>query len=193
MSPKQLIDTVIAPVAQLLREAGFRKSGRRFYRDAGETRIVLEVQASQWNREGNTRFTINLGLFVPEVSRKLGRTVCDRPNSPQRCTWNERIGFVSPSRIDLWWEIAEEKSIPEVATKVVEVVREFGLPWLEGATTYEGFRNALASSYSLGAADMLWALGHREDAIACVKCIPQVTSGRVKVLNDWLESHALAP
>ena len=194
MSPKELIDKAIAPLASLLKEAGFRKLGRRFYRDIDESRIFLEVQASQWNREGyGTSFTINLGLFVPDVLRKLGRDVIDRPKSIHQCTWNERIGVVTPSRCDLWWKIDDEKSVPEVSANLLEVVRESALPWLESAVSYEGFCSALASSKGIGPANMLWELGRKEEAIACIKRVTDANPGQYKVLEEWLESHVTLP
>ena len=192
MTPKDLIDAAIQPLAQLLRNEGFRRSGRRFHRDIGESRVFLEVQASQWNREAKASFTINLAAFTPEVARKLGKAVGAPPKSERGCTWLERIGFTTPSRLDTWWNVYDQSSVAQVSEEVVQVVRTYALPWLEAAATRDGLRSVLKVTGGVPAADLLWALGHHEDAIACIHLTPQDTSGRVRAVSEWLKNHANA-
>jgi hypothetical protein len=193
VTPKQIIDVAIQPLSDLLRESGFSRVGRRFFRDIGECRVFLEIQASRWNRDQVASFTANLAVFSPPLLRKLGRDVPAPPTSEVGCTWYEPIGFATPQRIDLWWKIANEAEIIEVSKNLVAVVRDFALPWLESAATYEGLREILRLSGGVPAADLLWTLGHNEDAIICIKSTPPITSGRVKAVAEWLRSHANVP
>lgn len=189
MTPKELVDAAVAPLSLALREAGFRKTGRRFHRDIGESRVFLEVQASQWNREESASFTINLSVYAPLVLRKLGREVGAPPKSEVGCTWHERIGFLTPEGLDLWWKLEGRESIEDVSLRAVETVRRYALPWLDAAATYDGFCEILALSSGIPPADMLWSLGLRVEAIGCVRRMPQNTSGRVQAAAQWLQSH----
>ncbi len=192
MTPKQIIDKAIAPLATTLKKLGFRKLGRRFYKDVGESRVFLEVQASQWNRKGClSSFTINLGIFVPEVLHKTNQEVIERPKSLHKCTWQERIGNTTPAKKDVWWEIESEKSLQEVSTSMLKIVSEYALPWLELGATYDGLCQTLAASEGVGPANLLWNLGCKEEAIACIRRVPGANEGEFMVLNEWLESHVI--
>lgn len=192
MTPKELIDAAVAPLSSALREVGFKRTGHRFHKDAGEARTFLEVQASQWNRVESARFTINLAVYVPSILRKLGDEVGPLPKSEEGFTWGERIGFVTPARLDHWWQLEGEESIEGVSSQVVETVCRYALPWLDAAATYEGLCELLALSSGIPAADMLWSLGLHSEAVACVKRMPQNTSGRIQAAAEWLRSHERA-
>lgn len=189
MKPKELVDAAVTPLSAALREAGFKKSVRRFHKDAGEARMLLEVQASQWNQENSARFTINLAVYVPSILRKLGEEVGPPPKSEVGCTWGERIGFVTPERLDRWWQLDGEESVANVSSQVVDTVRRYALPWLETAATYEGLCRILAQSNGIPAADMLWSLGLHSEATACVKGMPLNSLGRVQAAAEWLQAH----
>ncbi|MCV2357309.1 DUF4304 domain-containing protein [Paucibacter sp. B2R-40] len=189
MTPKELIDAAIAPLSTVLREAGFKKSGRRFKRDVGEVRLFLDVQASQWNRDQSASFTINLAVFAPSVLRKLGEDVGDAPNSEAGCTWLDRIGFLTPEKKDLWWKLDSAESVKDVSSRVLETVHRYAIPWLVGAETYEGLCDILAQATGIPAADILWSLGLHAEARACVKRMPLNTSGRIKAAAEWVQLH----
>ena len=192
MNPKHLIDAVVQPLAEMLRGRHFRGSARRFYRDIGESRAFLEVQASQWNRDADASFTINLAVFNPEVLRKLGKPVDPPPKTENGCTWHERVGHVTPRNLDTWWTVRDQSSVGLVSAEVVQTVEAHAVPWLESAATYDGLRAILRNTGGVPAADLLWALGHREDAVACIRITPQNTSGRVTAVREWLQAHESA-
>jgi len=154
--------------------------------------MLLEVQASQWNQENSARFTINLAVYVPSILRKLGEEVGAPPKSEVGCTWGARIGFVTPERLDRWWELDGVESVAGVSLQVVDTVRRYALPWLETAATYEGLCGILALSNGIPAADVLWSLGLHSEAVACVKGMPLTSSGRVQAAAEWLQAHAHA-
>ena len=189
MTPKELIDAAIAPLSSALRQGGFRKAGRRFHKDIGEARVFLEVQASQWNRDESAKFTVNLAVYAPEILRRIGREVGQPPKSEVGCTWHERIGFLTPARLDLWGQLDGEESIEDVSNLVLDTVHRYGVPWLEAAASYEGFCEVLSKSVGIPAADMLWSLGLREEAVGCVRRMPQNTSGRAQAAAEWFQSH----
>jgi len=66
----KLIDEVVKlGLAPLLKERGFRKSSRDFQRRVDENWQIVNVQASQGNVGTAGKFTLNLGVYLPLVSK----------------------------------------------------------------------------------------------------------------------------
>jgi len=93
------LDEVVAKaLAPILKEAGYRKSGRTFRRKNGSCVQVVNVQASAWSSADSLKFTVNLGVFFEEVSAanpfwqsKVGEAGPD----VWSCHVRERIGNVA--------------------------------------------------------------------------------------------------
>ena len=128
----KLIDEVIRlELSKSVKAAGFKKRGRNFHRTLPECVQLVNVQASQWNSGANGSFTLNLGVWFPAVA-KVARRLTGR-NLPREvdCTVRQRIGFLTPERLDKWWEVASETNLQDLSKECAGVFSSCGLPWLE--------------------------------------------------------------
>jgi hypothetical protein len=63
------IDSVItAGIAPFLKGKEFTQRKRYFYRDNVNCISVVNIQASKWDRGSKGEFTINLGVYFPDVA-----------------------------------------------------------------------------------------------------------------------------
>lgn len=60
-----------------LRDAGFKKSRRRYVRAVDGRIELVNVEASTWNYSGHARFEISVAIYIPELATALGRVVTD--------------------------------------------------------------------------------------------------------------------
>lgn len=130
---------------------------------------VVNLQKSQWNSAHDASFTINLGIYWAEVQRILGKPSKAVPPKTYECTFEERIGFLTPAHKDHWWEVRCESDLAVLGKSVVTTLNEFGLPWLgSGFKLTEGTRRAHKSLFStcLLKAILCGIHGQRERAIA---------------------------
>lgn len=129
----KLIDAVIREgAAPLLREAGFKKKARSFCKDVGDLIHVVNFQSSRFNDPDSASFTINLNLVFPRFHEAylLGSPFPKNPGSAVPVI-GQRIGFLLPGRSDHWWEVAVGVDPTPVSADLEEVLRVFGLPFLE--------------------------------------------------------------
>lgn len=54
-------------VTPTLRSLGFKKRGMTYRKDLDECSWFANIQRSRWNSDGVTRFTLNIGVYVPGV------------------------------------------------------------------------------------------------------------------------------
>jgi hypothetical protein len=121
-------------IAQDIKPLGFRKRGRTFNRPVGETGIVqvINFQAGGSLSHLHGQFTINLGIFVPEVWAALADRTA--PNFIQEyfCEMRERLGSLG-SKKDIWWglEADADESLSQVRKRMADV----GMRYLDQRST----------------------------------------------------------
>ncbi len=142
-----LLDRVVAAgITPLLRPNGFKKVGRNFRRKGERSVQVVNVQSSAWSSATELRFTLNLGVFFPEVHAVktfLGWTPSAVGPTEYECQLRARIGRLMPRGVDDWWELAARDDPAPVANRVLDALRTFGLPWLD---THANFQTARAAA-----------------------------------------------
>ncbi|MGI6611755.1 MAG: DUF4304 domain-containing protein [Limnochordia bacterium] len=89
------------------------------------------------------RFTINLGVYVPEVGEHYSATLAQTPWVKEsglvvaplepwvldiQCALRERIGHVSEDAKDIWWPLREDEMIIEDALYYLQT---YGIPFVE--------------------------------------------------------------
>jgi hypothetical protein len=99
-----------------LKPHGFRARGLTFNRSTPDTLVhVLQLQAGRFDPPGMVhipgfrenmfgKFTINLGIFVPEVAKHSGFKVASFV-SEVYCCIRARLGEVGPETADIWWDV----------------------------------------------------------------------------------------
>src|SRR5215217_1628112 len=104
---KLIDDTIRGGLAPVLKQDGYRKSGRTFHAVRPESVLVVNVQASTGNVGSVGRFTINLGLYLPAVETVLNGTgaMAALPKEYE-CTVRTRLKHNGIGGTDQWWEIS---------------------------------------------------------------------------------------
>jgi hypothetical protein len=102
--------TVVASIAPLLKTAGFRKRSNSFNRrSAGDLTHVVNFQMGPFMPPGTQefppirvnlygKFTVNVGVFVPGLARRLGRPETPTWVNEYDCHLRGRIGLLMPAR-----------------------------------------------------------------------------------------------
>lgn len=126
------IDEVIATgLKKLMKDAGFRKKGRTFYKEADGIFSILNVQASTSNNSDQGKFTVNLGMFFPAIHDLVGSFEVKGVPSEAECTLRKRIGLLMPACCDHWWSVKEHTNFKALTEELKNMVENLALPWLE--------------------------------------------------------------
>jgi Domain of unknown function (DUF4304) len=115
------LDTLQTHLNPLLRQAGFRKHGRTYNRTTidGLTH-VLGFQMGSFDPPGTMhipglrenlygRFTVNLGVYVPEVARNHGAGEAKSVVHDYKCSIRTRLGRTENK--ELWWKISTSEPL----------------------------------------------------------------------------------
>ena len=190
----QTIDRVIRfGLAPCLRAEGFKKQARNFYRRSNYRTDVVNIQASRWNEGASGSFTMNLGVYFPEVADLASAPPAPSVPKEYHCTVRSRIGHLMPAGTDLWWDVSGETDEEALAKEVAEAWEEFGKAWLESVASYSGATAELVSKRAFFmAAALSLAMGERAEAEALVSQALReqpLAAGRIQ---EWANAHALA-
>jgi hypothetical protein len=128
---KRIDQTVSQYITPKLRQYGFRKSGRAFWRGKSPVTDVITIQKAQHNTSEKADFTINLGSYWHDIQEDIGRSIKRWPPREYDCTVFERIGFLFNNNCDYWWQTTCETDIELIGLDVANKIILFGLPWLE--------------------------------------------------------------
>ncbi|WP_457356550.1 DUF4304 domain-containing protein [Roseateles sp. P5_D6] len=128
MTPTELKLPIVAAVYALLKPLGYRKSSALFRREIGDVVHLIEVQASVSNKVGDASFTVNIGVFAPELVYADVRDVTS-PSIPL-AQWRTRLGQLAPESQDLWWCATTRVDAEAAAKDIVERIEKHALPAL---------------------------------------------------------------
>jgi len=144
-------------VHPVLADAGFDRRRLRWQRHVQGLIDVIEFQPSAWNDRTGQAFTVNLGVLVPFVYQTCWQS--EEPTFPKEvdCTVRRRIGVLAApaGRVkahDLWWKIASRSDLDNTASKVLEHLCSYGLPFLARVKSLESVRDCLVEDSSSGSA-----------------------------------------
>jgi len=122
------VDEIQSQLVPFLKENGFRKRGRTFNRTSADGLIsVINFQMGAFDPPGTSAipglrkslygsFTINLGIFVPEVYRYQSGSEAISFVQHDHCCIRARLGSLGPERQDIWWQA-------KISSKLVEELR----------------------------------------------------------------------
>jgi hypothetical protein len=134
------IDAAVAlELAPFLAAQGFRKSGRDFHRDDGESIAVFNVQASRSNAGNTGRFALNVGRYFPAVAASEDTLKAGRWPKEHECTIRRRVA-APEDQGDRWWRVWTDRDNAEVACEARQFVDTHALPWLARTSTLAGLR-----------------------------------------------------
>jgi len=138
------VDVIQSTLRPRLMERGFRCRGRAFNRitDDGLTQVI-SIQMGPFEPPGTVPipglredlhgwFTVNLGVYVPEVALHHGGGGAGSWVREYHCDIRARLGQVCSDDKDIWWPA---DASPAVIEAVSERLRIGGLPWLDRFST----------------------------------------------------------
>ena len=177
-----------------LRRAGFRKEGRTFRRVRSACTEVVNVQVSQWSSRDALSFTINLGVFFPEVQRGLEGYLALRlgQGGPKEfdCQVRTRLGALMPEASDKWWKLRAPRGPSPRPGELGDALTTLGLPWLERMTVPEEARCCIESWAPTQAMGFHLAAGELQLARALLREILKA-SPENDALRRWAEGRGL--
>jgi hypothetical protein len=156
------VDEVQAAVHEKLRGLGFRRHGRTFNRTTEDGLVhVVNLQMGAHDPPGTVhvpflrenlwgRFTVNLGVYVPEVARHHGGGEAKKFVQEHQCCVRRRLGDLGPEGKDLWWR---NDAAAEVVPDLLARLERDGLPFLARFASRDAVLNELrraANGFNLG-------------------------------------------
>jgi hypothetical protein len=131
-----------------LQELGFKSKGRTYNRlnTEGFTEVIgLQLGASDppgtiylpgLNQNMYGLFTVNLGVFIPEVHKFLNDWNLGSFIKEYNCCARIRLGAISRQTEDVWWRLARDENLFALILETIEVS---ALPFFERISTREKF------------------------------------------------------
>jgi hypothetical protein len=116
------LDTLQAHLDPLLGQAGFRKHSRTYNRTTSDGLThVIGFQMGRFDPPGTTyipglkenlygRFTVNLGVYVPEVARNRPGGEAKSVVQDGNCCIRTRLGRTANAK-ESWWEISKGEAL----------------------------------------------------------------------------------
>ena len=146
------LDELQAKLRPALKERGFRARGRAFNRitSDGLTEVV-QLQMGSFDPPGTTyipglrenrygMFTVNLGVFVPEVADHYGSGASKSFVQEYHCCVRSRLALLGPDHRDVWWEIRGDQPL---AHELLERLTRDAIPFFNKFET----RDAILSEW----------------------------------------------
>lgn len=139
-SYRDAVDEIQRALRDILKPQGFRAKGRVFNRttDDGLTQVI-GIQMGASDPPGTTYFpglrenlhglfTINLGVYVPEVAVHHSASPAKSWVHDSHCCVRSRLGALCVENADLWWPaVVDSAGLEDVATRL----QVAGIPFLD--------------------------------------------------------------
>lgn len=144
------LDWVQAKLRPVLKDWGFRASGRTFNRATSDGLTeVVKIQMGSFDPPGTThvpglrenrygKFTVNLGVFVPEVADQHGDGTPKSFVQEYHCCVRTRLALLGPERRDVWWDVRADEPLAE------DLLQRFGrdaIPFFKEFETRDAILN----------------------------------------------------
>jgi hypothetical protein len=132
------LDALQGKLSDPLRLAGFRKHGRTYNRTvSGGLTHVVAFQMGAFDPPGTTyipglrenlygRFTVNLGVYVPEVARDHGGGEPKSAVHDYNCCIRTRLGRTDSKEI--WWKVSHSD---ELASELLQRLENEAFPFFQ--------------------------------------------------------------
>ena len=173
-------------VQPLLKGAGFKNKRLQWNRQRNEFIDVLNIQEDKYNFPGFERFTVNIGIFIPEFYELIWQEphsgFAQEPDCPVRLRIGELVQSTNGRHpLDLWWKLENSSDVNSVSSEIATMIKLKILPFFDNIQYFEDIdafvtsRGGLEREYPL--ARIFYALTKR-------KC------GDIETSNDILRTIA---
>ena len=121
---KKNLESILKPV---LKGHGFRKKGGTWWKQLDKFTQVVNIQGSQFSK----RFYLNLAVYIKSLGKKEWPAEYD-------CHVRVRLSTIADhEKVDALLNYENHLEILE-REKIASLLEEFGIPWLENTSSYEG-------------------------------------------------------
>ncbi|MBI9049577.1 MAG: DUF4304 domain-containing protein [Anaerolineaceae bacterium] len=139
-------DQIQTHVHNYLKGLGFRKRNRTFNKvhDSGLVHVINFQLGKSWSSL-NGFFTVNIGVFIPEVHGVITGHEVPKFISEYDCEIRERLGslmnqsrierWMNRTRKDIWWNLA--LNVDDLSETVLDTIQKHGLPYLDQFLTLD--------------------------------------------------------
>jgi hypothetical protein len=134
---------VVAPVAEVLKRYGFRKSGLRFSAVRDDAKLLVEFQSSQMSDRHQLKVTVNLAIWLGQLDRDPSIGVCDGH-------WRARVGSFMENPRDHWWLCSSDEESRRAGEQIASLLEQAVLPEMERLASAEALIALWASGRSPG-------------------------------------------
>ena len=123
------LNTIVQFVGDELRRLNYRKSNRLFNRLQPDGIVhVVNFQMGQNRSILWGKFTVEIGVFIPEVYKALSEKPMPKFISSPHCIERERLGVLGKDGRDTWWDLAD--NVISIGNEVLKLLLENGEPYL---------------------------------------------------------------
>lgn len=129
MSVDDSFQNLLTHVGNLLKEKGFRRTGKVFHWLNLENWAVISFQRSTKGSAQLIAFTVNLGVASGSLLRFFGNPA--RVPTIDQCHWRQRLGFVMPEASDRWWRLSTDHDSERLVDELSEALVKFAIPAIE--------------------------------------------------------------
>ncbi len=113
-----------APIVELLKPRGFRKSGMNFTAARADAVLFVNLQSSTSITQEALKMTCNLGIQLRQLAQSS-------PSSIYDAHWQQRIGFFMSEPGDFWWTCATDEAADRAGREIAGLLEHFALPEME--------------------------------------------------------------
>lgn len=129
----EAVDEIQIALRPLMKTRGFRTRGRTFNRlTDDDLTLVVNLQMGPFDPPGTIYipglrenlhglFTVNLGVYVPEVSRLHGGGEARSWVQDYHCCVRARLGEAMGEEGDIWWHARADEAVVDDVRRVLEV------------------------------------------------------------------------
>lgn len=126
---------------EILKPLGFKKKANNFYIQRQEIGQIINIQKSTWYSRDFNKFTINIGLFLPEywigLDYHKGKELPIYPTELD-CLIRKRIGELR-NQDDTWYDVDESTDESILIVEMHSILKDCILPYLDRTKTKETF------------------------------------------------------
>jgi hypothetical protein len=123
------LNRIVLLVGDELRTLNYVRSKRLFNRLQPDGIVhVIDFQMGQnWSILWG-KFTVEIGIFIPEVYTALHEKAAPKFITSPYCVERERLGVLSKDRKDIWWDLTGNEIV--IGNEVSNLLLECGEPYL---------------------------------------------------------------
>ena len=130
-SSKKIDEVIFEGAKKYLKDNGYKKSGRCFYKQGEEFVFVIDFQSSQFNDPSSAKFTINVDVVFPYFHEKWTNTPLPKNLCKAAKLVSRRIGHLMPAGCDYWWEVHPDLNAQKLGSEIQNVLSTYALPFFQ--------------------------------------------------------------